>query len=178
MPNLPFRRVLAVAGIFGTLLPACSSSPTQAVVTSPTPDPVTQRYVALAHSYWIQYKTAEGDIPRFVKACWGASSEVSPRDPAVVDPPLCQEIAAAILTPHKQFLSSLDSTPAPAKFANDDQVLRTQLPKAIADVTAMEAAARAGDRASVIQYMTAYVDDMVPPVLTALDEVDPSVVHT
>jgi hypothetical protein len=74
-------------------------------------------------------------------------------------------------------LSNLDSTPAPARFAADDQVLRSQLPKAIADVKAMMAAADAGNREGVIQYMTAYVNDMVPGVLAALDVIDPSVVH-
>jgi hypothetical protein len=71
----------------------------------------------------------------------------------------------------------LDTTPAPAKFAADDQVLRSQLPKAIAAVKAMVAAAAVGNRAAVIQYMTAYVEAMVPPVLDALNDVDPSVVH-
>jgi hypothetical protein len=177
MANLSFRRALAVAGILGTLLPACSSLPTQAVATSPTPDPVAQRYIALAHSYWIQYKTAEGNVPRFIHVCWGQLTPGDPNDPKVVDPPLCQQIAAAILPPHKQFLSSLDATPAPPKFAGDDVVFRTQLPKAIADIAAMKVAAAEGDRALVIQRMTAYADDMIPRVTGALDDVDPSVVH-
>jgi len=74
-------------------------------------------------------------------------------------------------------LSNLDSTPAPPKFAADDQVLRSQLAKAIADLKAMIAAAADANREAVIQYTTAYVNDMVPRVLVALDEVDPSVVH-
>jgi len=41
----------------------------------------------------------------------------------------------------------------------------------------MVAAAAVGNRAAVIQYMTAYVEAMVPPVLDALNDVDPSVVH-
>jgi len=49
---------------------------------------------------------------------------------------------------------------------------------AISALKAMAAAASAGDRVSVIQYMTNYVNDMVPSVLDALNEVDPTVLHT
>lgn len=167
--------------ILGALTVGCSGgtggSPAQGAVKSPTPDPATQRYVALVHSYWMQYKDAEGNVPRFLKVCWGELSPNAPNDTRVVDPALCQGIAAAILPPHEQFLSSLDATPAPASFAGEDQVFRAQLPTAIADVKAMEAAAAAGDRPGVIDRMTAYADDMIPRVTSALDGVDPSVVH-
>jgi hypothetical protein len=159
---------------------ACGSSAAPAVAGSPAADP-TQRYVALAHNYWIQYKAAEGDVSLFAGACWGNPSASGPGDagdPSVVDPARCRNIATGILQAHESFLSDLDSTPAPAKFAADDQVIRTQLATAIADVKAMMAAAADGNREAVIQYMTAYVNDMVPRVLDALDHVDPSVAHT
>lgn len=151
------------------------------MIASPTPDVVTTNYVALVHNYWIQYKTAEGNIQLFVTVCWGNPSASGPGDAgaaSVVDPPRCREIAAAILAAHRSFLTNLDSTPAPAKFAADDQVLRTQLAKVITDLNAMLAACAGGNREAVIQYMTAYVNDMVPRVLAALDDVDPSVPHT
>jgi hypothetical protein len=154
------------------LLLACGTS-------APAVDPP-QRYVALAHNYWIQYKAAEGDVSLFTTVCWGNPSAFGPGDagdPSVVNPPRCREVAAAILKAHESYLSNLEATRAPAKFAADDQVLRTQLTKAIADVKAMIAAADDGNREAVIQYMTAYVNDMVPRVLSALDDVDPSVAH-
>ena len=156
---------------------AANASPQPPTPSQPAPDPVTQRYVALVHSYWVQYKAAEGVVPRFARVCWGQTSRVAPSDTRVVDPASCRETAAAILPSHESFLSNLDTAPAPAKFAADDQVFRRQLPKAIADVKAMMAAAAAGNREAVLKYMTAYVDDMVPRVTLALDDVDPSVVH-
>jgi hypothetical protein len=192
-PRIGAGGTLGVAAVLGALLAgaltACGSSSTQAVASSPTPDAVAgsptsdslaRSYVALVHNYWIQYKASEGNVSLFTRVCWGNPSAVGPGDagdPSVVDPPRCREIAAAILPAHESFLSNLDSTPAPARFAADDQVLRSQLPKAIADVKAMMAAAGAGNREGVIQYMTAYVNDMVPGVLVALDVIDPSVVH-
>lgn len=174
----------ALSSMLGALLifssSACGSSPTQVVAGSPTPDSLARSYVALVHNYWIQYKAAEGNVSLFTRVCWGNPSAAGPGDagdPSVVDPPRCREIAAAILPAHESFLSNLDTTPAPAKFAADDQVLRSQLPKAIAAVKAMMAAAAVGNRAAVIQSMTAYVEAMVPPVLDALNDVDPSVAH-
>jgi hypothetical protein len=167
--------------IAGALTVGCSGgtggSPAQAAVKSPTPNPATQRYVALVHNYWMQYKDAEGNVPRFLRVCWGELSPNAPNDTRVVDPVICGEIAAAILPPHEQFLSNLDATQAPPRFAGEDQTFRAQLPKAIADVKAMEAAAAAGDPSGVIDRMTAYADDMIPRVTSALDGVDPSVVH-
>jgi hypothetical protein len=173
--------LLLVFLIVGALTVGCSGatggSTAQAVVKSPTPDPAAERYVALVHNYWMQYKDAEGNVPRFLKVCWGEISPNAPNDTRVVDPAICQGIAAAILPPHEQFLSNLDATQAPPRFAGEDQIFRAQLPKAIADVKAMEAAAAAGDRSGVIDRMTAYADDMIPRVTSALDGVDPSVVH-
>ena len=59
--------------------------------------------------------------------------------------------------------------------ATTERELRIQLPKAIADVKAMIVAATDGNKEAVIQNMTAYVNDMVPRVLNALDDIDPSV---
>ena len=181
MPNARGLNLLMSFLIAGTLTVGCSGgtgeSPAQAAVKSPTPDPATQRYVALVHNYWMHYKDAEGNVPRFLRVCWGEVSPNAPNDTRVVDPVVCGEIAAAILPPHEQFLSDLDATPAPARFAGEDQTFRAELPKAIADIKAMEAAAATGDRPGVIQHMTAYADDMIPRVTSALDGVDPSVVH-
>ncbi len=170
---------IATLGILAcVLLPLACGESTPAAHLSPSPlGTVTQHYVALAHNYWIQYKAAEGNVQVFVRVCWGNPSALGPGDASVVDPPKCQEIGAAIVSAHESFLSNLDSTPAPPKFAADDQVLRSQLAKAIADLKAMIAAAADANREAVIQYTTAYVNDMVPRVLVALDEVDPSVVH-
>jgi hypothetical protein len=181
MPKPRDLNLLIAFLIAGALTVSCSGgaggSPAQAAVKSPIPDPATQRYVALVHNYWMQYKDAEGNVPRFLRVCWGELSPNAPNDTRVVDPVICGEIAAAILPPHEQFLSNLDATPAPAGFTGEDQTFRAQLPKAIADIKAMEAAAAAGDRPGVIDRMTAYADDMIPRVTSALDEVDPSVVH-
>jgi hypothetical protein len=178
-PNNRFRAGSRHRGWIGVaifVLAGCGGSgPSgQSAASSPSPDQITQRYVALAHSYWIAYKSAEGDIPTFVRVCWGGDTQ----NPATVDPVACRGIAEAILLPHEAFVRNLDSTPAPAKFAHDDTILRTQLPMAISALKAMAAAASAGDRVSVIQYMTNYVNDMVPSVLDALNEVDPTVLHT
>lgn len=174
------KPILSLGILASVLLPLACGPSSPAAEVSPSPS-ATQRYVSLAHNYWIQYKAAEGDVSLFAKAGWGNPSPSGPGDagdPGVVDPPRCREIAAAILAAHESFFSNLESTPAPPKFAADDQVLRTQLPKAIADVKAMIAAAAAGNREAVIQFMTAYVNDMVPRVLDALNDVDPAVAHT
>lgn len=162
-------------GVAVVLLLACGGSgPSGQRIGSTSPDKMTQQYVALVHSYWIAYKSAEGDVPTFVRVCWGGDEQ----KPATVDPVACRGIAEAILVPHEAFARNLDSIQAPAKFAHDDAILRTQLQMAISALKAMAAAASAGDRVSVIQYMTNYVNDMVPAVLDALNEVDPTVLHT
>ncbi len=78
---------------------------------------------------------------------------------------------------HQKFLSDLDSTPPPPKFAADDRAFRSQLPKAIGDMKAIISAADTGSQEAVLQATTVYVDDMIPVVTNALDDVDPSVVH-
>jgi len=83
-----------------------------------------------------------------------------------------------MLAVHRKFLSDLDTTWLPPEFTADDQAFRSQLPKAIADVSAMISAASTGSKEAVLQATTAYVNDMIPTVTDALDHVDPSVVHT
>src|ERR1700674_1493937 len=143
--------------VSGALLVGCSSasigsstdaigaSPTP-VVASPTPDSVTRNYVALVHSYWLQYKAAEssgaGSRPaQFV--CFGGPGSAYPQ---FIDPAKCRERAVAILAVHQKFLSDLDSTPPPPRFAADDRAFRNQLPKAIADVEGMISAAGSGSQ--------------------------------
>jgi hypothetical protein len=166
----PYRaRVLAIALMVGGFLVGCSgaggTSSKASVVASPTPDSVTQKYVALVHDYWTQYVRARGDG---ATVCWNA---------AAVDPPKCRERAVAILAVHQKFLSDLDTTPPSPNFVADDQSFRSQLPKAIAQVKAMISAAESGDKQAVVQATTAYVNDMIPTVTNSLDHVDPSVVH-
>jgi len=90
---------------------------------------------------------------------------------------MCGERAVALLANHEKFLSDLDSTPAPPKFAADDQAFRTQLPKTIADLKALIATAQTGSKQAVLQAATAYNDDMFPIITDALNDVDPLVSH-
>jgi hypothetical protein len=170
-----FAGLIFVAGACGGSV--ATRTPSQSpVVASPTPDAVTQSYVALVHSYWLQYKAAEvagaGRPAQFV--CFGGPGSVYLQD---IDPSKCRERAVAILAVHQTFLSDLDSTPPPPKFAADDRTFRSQLPKAIADVKGMISAAETGSKDAVLQATQVYVDDMIPTVTDALDHVDPSVLH-
>jgi hypothetical protein len=167
-------KLLAAFSILGALMSGCSSasggSPKQAVVASPTPDSTTRAYVALISNYWSDYKTAEGNG---AQVCFGGFSN----DVQLVNPPTCRIRTVAMLAVHQKFLSDLDSTPPPPKFAADDRAFRSQLPKVIDDIRAIILAADTGSKDAVFQATTAYVDDMIPVVTNALDDVDPSVVH-
>jgi len=147
---------------------SCGSTSTQAV-RSPTAD-ATEKYVALVHNYWIEYKKAEGDIPSLIRLC-GYYSSLSD-----VQPSVCGTRIAAILPPHEKFLSALDATPASPQFAADDQAFRTQLPIAIAHLKATMAAAEAGNAQQVSYEVEAYVEAMMP-LFPNLDHVDPSITH-
>ena len=83
----------------------------------------------------------------------------------------------ALLAVHQNFLKGLESTPAPARFAPDDQAFRTQLPRTIADLNVLISAAKTGNKGDVLQAATAYNNDMYPIVTDALNDVDPSVTH-
>jgi hypothetical protein len=174
--HLVLRRLklLAMVSILGALMLGCSSAsgglPKQAVVTSPTPNSATRAYVALISNYWSDYKTAEGNG---AQVCFGGFSN----DVRLVNPPICRTRAVAMIAVHQKFLSDLDSTPPPPKFAADDRAFRSQLPKAISDMKAIISAADTGSQEAVPQATTVYVDDMIPVVTDALDDVDPSVVH-
>jgi hypothetical protein len=167
-------KLLVVFSILGALMLGCSSgsggSPKQAAVASPTPDIATRAYVALISNYWSDYRTAEGNGPQ---VCFGGSSN----DVQLVNPPICRMRVVAMLAVHQKFLSDLDTTPAPPKLAADDRAFRSQLPKAIDDMKAIIAAADTGSKEAVFEATNAYVDDMIPIVTNALDDVDPSVVH-
>lgn len=147
---------------------SCGSASAPAV-QSPTPD-AAEKYVALVHNYWIQYKKAEGDIPSLVRVC-GYYSSLSE-----VQPSLCSTRIAAILPPHEKFLSALDATPAPLQFAADDQAFRTQLPIAIGHLKATMAAAEAVNAQQISDEVEAYVEAMIP-LFPHLDHVDPSIAH-
>jgi hypothetical protein len=174
--HLIVRRLkrLALFSILGALTLGCSSasggSPKHAAIASPTPDSATRAYVALISNYWSDYRTAEGNG---AQVCFGGSSN----DVRLVNPPICRTKVVAMLAVHQTFLSDLDKTPAPPKFAADDRAFRTQLPKAIGDMKAIISAADTGSQDAVFQATSVYVDDMIPIVTGALDDVDPSVVH-
>jgi hypothetical protein len=172
--------MLSILGAFVMGLSACNGSSVQAVATSPTPDSVTRNYVALVHNYWIQIQAADqvtnGSNTAAI-VCLGKVTRDAASNLQLIDAPTCRERAVASLAVHQKFLSDLDSTPPPPKFAADDQAFRSQLPKAIADVKAMISVAASGSKDAVLQASTTYVDDMIPIVTDALDNVDPSVVH-
>lgn len=156
--------VLAAAAACGT-----TSNP---AAGTPTPDvQATRAYVALAHQYWLDYKTAEGATLN------DSSNQTAAACLEAVDPPTCARLGQAIVAVHQKFLADLGHTPAPSRFAQDDRVFRTQIPIAIKDLKSMIAAGGAGDRQAVVGAASAYVADMVPSVLQALDDVDPSITH-
>src|ERR1700694_4777191 len=92
-------------------------------------------------------------------------------------PSACRGRAVSMIAEHEKFLSDLNGTLPPPKFARDDRIFRSQLPEAIADVKAMISAADTGSQDAVLVATIAYVNDMIPTVTDALDDVDPSVAH-
>jgi hypothetical protein len=182
--SLHLREVLAVTSSLGILLAGCSSaggsSSRSVAAASPTPDSITRNYVALIHNYWIQEQAAD-EVAHgsnlAAKVCLGVDPPGTPTKLQLIDPSMCHERAVAILANAQKFLSDLDRTPAPPKFASDDQAFRTQLPKAIAALEALISAAGTGSKEAVLQSATAYNNDMYPIVTDALNDVDPSVAH-
>ena len=170
----PRLKLMTVLSILGALMVGCSSasggSLKQAAVASPMPDSATRAYVTLISNYWSDYKAAEGNG---AQVCFGGFSN----DVRLVNPPICRTRIIAMLAVHQKFLSDLDTTPPPPKFAADDRAFRSQLPKAIDDMKTIISAADTGSKEAVFQATSAYVDDMIPIVTNALDDVDPSVVH-
>jgi hypothetical protein len=169
--------ILAALMLGGSI--ACGGSPTQAVVSSPTPDSVTRNYVNLVRNFWIEIQAADevslGNVA--ARACAGQSPFGAPTNMQIMDPPTCRGRAVALLTAQQKFLSALDSTPTPSEFAADDQAFRSQLPKTIADLKALISAADTGNKDAVLQATTKYLSDMIPTVTGAMDHVDPSVTH-
>jgi hypothetical protein len=174
------RRLFPIVGalvvVFST---ACGSSSTQAVISSPTSDSVTQNYVALVRSFWSDILAADevslGNVA--ARTCLGKTGPAAATNMQLVDPPMCRERAVAHVAAQQKFLSGLDSTPAPPKFAADDHAFRTQIPKTIADLKAMIFAADTGSKDAVVQATTVFLNDMIPTVARAMDDVDPSVSH-
>ncbi len=177
MPKRPLLPILA-ALIVGSSS-ACGSSSAQAVVSSPTSDSATRNYVALVRNFWTEIQAADevsiGNVS--ARACAGQSSFGAPTNMQLIDPPTCRDRAVALLAAQQKFLNALDSNPAPPKFAADDQVFRSQLPKTIADLKALITAADTGSKDAVLQATTRFLSDMIPTVAGAMDHVDPSVMH-
>jgi hypothetical protein len=135
-------RHLAVVAWLVVLASCGGSDATKPTIASPTPDSVATRYVALVRDYWNRYVDARGNGGL---VCY---------DPKYVDPAMCRQRAAAVLAVHEKFLGDLDTPPPPPKFAADDQIFRSQLPKAIADVKAMISAADSNDPDAVLRATT------------------------
>jgi hypothetical protein len=177
------RGAVATLSILGTLVvvwsSACGSPSMQAVVSSPTPDSVTRNYVNLVRNFWSDIEAADevsiGNVA--ARTCLGEASFGEPTNMQLIDPPTCRDRAVALLAAQQKFLSGLGSTPAPTKFAADDQAFRSQLPRTIADLKAMIAAAETASKDALLQATTTYLNDMIPTVTGAMDHVDRSVVH-
>ena len=109
-----------VIGLAAGLLAACSGSSSEpAAATTPTIDPVAVKYVALTHSFWAAYVSAE-----YVSAGKNAGDVCIVN----VDMRACAARGQAMIPVLQKFLADLDTTPAPAKFAADDSNIRRQLP--------------------------------------------------
>jgi hypothetical protein len=183
---------LAMVSVVGGLLVATSSScgpssnqatggsPTPTVAVSPTPDAATLNYVALIKTYWIQVQTADEATSTTnvaARVCLGMASQQANENGQLVDPAQCRARMLASLPVHEGFLKALQTTPAPPQFSADDQAFRTQLPLGIADLKKLIAITATGNVKNILLAATTYVDDFIPIVTSALDDVDPSVVH-
>lgn len=168
------------AVVLVALLAACGGASSASPSPSPANVEVAAKYVALIHDYWIQLRaadeaTATSNVVALV--CLGNRSRTSPTDIANVDPVRCSERANAILAVHVRFQSDLEQTPAPPRFAADDQTIRSTLPAGIAAVKAIIAACVTGNKDAVLASSQAYAAVMIPTFTDALDHIDPSVVH-
>ena len=154
-------------------LAACSSAPGTA---SPTPDTLTRAYVALVHSYWVDLQAADeitGGVNLAAQSCLGAGGSGT----ELVDPPTCRARAVALVAVQQKFLNDLATVVVPQRFADQDHVLRTKLPTVINDLNGLMAACDTNIKQKVADAANVYVGDMIPDVTTALDTIDPSVVH-
>jgi hypothetical protein len=177
-----------VSALLAGFLAACGSSsplavatsPTPNSVTSPTPDAVTRDYVALVHNYWIGWQAADGVSNGTNQAgivCLGLTRAGPTSDMHLIDPAKCRARMVVLLALHKKFLKDLDSTPPPPRFAADDQVFRSQLPKVIADTMRIIAAADTRSKQAVLKASVTYATDVHASLLAAMDDVEPSVAH-
>lgn len=185
------RAIFSIAGaLLMGLSSACGTSSTQGAITSPTPAPIvkaspmpdaaTLKYIALIQNYWIQIQAADeetGGTKVAARVCLGMVSLVAPVDLQLVDPLKCRQRMLAGLPVQQRFLSALMATTPPSQFAAEDQVFKTQLPKAIVDLKTLISITAGGNKGAVLQGATVYVGDLIPSVTDALDYVDPSVVH-
>jgi hypothetical protein len=176
--------LLAAASTACGVVASCSSasgnSSVKIEVASPTADSVTRSYVALVHDYWIREQAADevsNGSNVAARVCLGKEPPSAPSTLQLIDPPMCRERAIAILANQQKFLSDLDSTPPPPKFAADDQAFRTQIPKAIADLEALISVSGTGSKQAVLDDANAYNNDIFPIVTDALNDVDPLVPH-
>jgi len=185
------RGRLAMVTILGSLLVAasssCGSSPNQAgasprptVVVSPSPDAATLKYVALIKTYWTQVQAADEATSTTnvaARVCLGMASQLAHENAQLVDPAQCRARMLASLPVHEGFLKALQTTPAPPQFSADDQAFRTQLPLGIADLKKLISTTATGNKQNILLASITYVGDFIPIVTSALDDVDPSVVH-
>ena len=185
--SAPGLHVAAVVSVLVVgCLSACGSPSTQAPATSPTvaisptPDALTQNYIALVHNYWIAWQAADGvanGINQAAVVCLGTGTATTPVSLQRVDTAKCRARVVVLLAMHQKFLKDLDSTPPPPKFAGDDMTFRSLLPKLIADAKAIIAAADTRSKEAVLQASGAYATDAHAGILNAMDDVDPAVVH-
>lgn len=149
----------AIALLSALCLSACgsSSASTSGDGHSPSPDARTIAYTALVKAVYDKYNTARSD---------GYDVCV-----VTVDPLKCRDRGAAMVAVWEQFLSDLNATPAPPRFAEDDRVIRANLPKGVDDLKAMVAAGNRNDSAGVQAAAQEYIGDMQPAVTDALGDV-------
>lgn len=171
--------MVCLAGCGNTAAQRAVASASTAI-SSPTPDAATQKYVALIRSYWAGIQDADQFVNGSnlaAKVCHGDSPN-APTNLQLIDPAMCRERAVAILANQEKFLGDLAATPAPPRFAADDAAFRTQVPKAISDAKAMISACGTGNKQTIFEATSAYVNDMIPAVTGAMDDVDPGVSHS
>ena len=174
--------VWVFAGLIALSLSACGGSPggLASPASSQSPDLETQGYVALIRAYWADLHVADDTADGFdvdAKACLGEISPTSPSDVQVVEPQICRAYAMATESASEKFLTQLNTLHAPAKFAADDRVFRTDIPKAISDLKALITACDGLNRQAIIDAMWTFAHEMIPEVTNALDDVDPTVTH-
>ena len=157
-----------LAAAFGLLVACGGSSSTPTAATTSTPDRATAAYVALVKGFWSDYRAAEINGPEAdaASACLNRPNL-----------PVCLSRMKAMMPPLQTFLASIAGGTAPPRFAADDAIFRTQLPIAIGDLKGAIQALAANQKTKFEDKVNAYVDDMVPKVTGALDDVDPNVVH-